>query len=25
VGNDVAIALLAVLCSARFLREPASS
>jgi uncharacterized membrane protein len=25
VGNDVVIALLAVLCSARFLREPASS
>jgi uncharacterized membrane protein len=25
VGNDVAMALLAVLCSARFLREPASS
>jgi uncharacterized membrane protein len=24
VGNDVAMALLAVLCSARFLREPAS-
>ena len=25
VGNDVAMALLAVLCSTRFLREPASS
>lgn len=25
VGNDVVIALLAVLCSARFLREPASA
>lgn len=25
VGNDVVMALLAVLCSARFLREPASS
>ena len=25
VGNDIAMALLAVLCSARFLREPASS
>jgi uncharacterized membrane protein len=25
VGNDIAMALLAVLCSARFLREPASA